>query len=61
MNPSGSYVIVEFMIREKKLKLPELEHLVESLEQRGLITSGENKALLRLGNKLLPKLPADPR
>ncbi len=60
MNASGSYVVVEFMIREKKVLLFELEHLLESLEQRGLISSGERRALLQLGNRLLPKHLADP-
>ena len=60
MNASGSYVIVEYMIREQKVMLFELRHLVESLERRGLITPGEHQALLRLGSKLLPKLPTDP-
>ena len=57
MNASGSYVVIEFMIREKKVILFELKYLVESLERRGLITPREHKALLRLGNKLLSKLP----
>jgi hypothetical protein len=60
MNASGSYVVVEYMIRQKKVMHFELKHLVETLEQRGLITLGEQQALLKLGNKLLPKLPTDP-
>jgi hypothetical protein len=60
MNASGSYVVVEFMIRQKKVMLFELKHLVESLERRGLITPDEQQSLLRLGNRLLPKLPTDP-
>ena len=60
MNASGSYVVVEFMIRERKVMLFELKHLVDSLEHRGLITQQEQQALLRLGNKLLPKPPIDP-
>jgi hypothetical protein len=60
MHASGSYVVVEFMIREKKIMLFELKHLVDSLERRGLITPREQQALLRLGDRLLPKLPPDP-
>lgn len=60
MNASGSYVVVEFMIREKKIMHFELKHLVESLERRGLITPREQQTLLRLGDRLLPKLPPDP-
>ena len=59
MNASGSYVVVEGMIRQKKVMLFELKHLTASLERRGLITSAEHQALLRLGYKLLPKLPVD--
>ena len=60
MNASGSYVVVEFMIRERKVMLFELDHLVDSLARQGLITQKEQQALLRLGNKLLPKLPIGP-
>lgn len=60
MNASGSYVVVEYMIRHKKVMLFELKHLAASLERRGLITPGEHRALLRLGYRLLPKLPVDP-
>jgi hypothetical protein len=60
MNTSGSYVVVEYMIRQKKVMHFELKQMVESLQRRGLITPGEHQALLRLGNKLLPKLPTDP-
>ena len=59
MNASGSYVVVEYMIRQKKIMLFELRHLVASLERRGLITPKENQALLKLGHKILPKLPTD--
>ena len=60
MNASGSYVVVEFMIRQKKIMMFELKQMVESLERRGLITPSEGQALVRLGNRLLPKLPPDP-
>jgi hypothetical protein len=60
MNPSGSYVVVEYMIRQRKVPRFELKHLVASLERRGLITPREHQALLRLGDKLLPKIPTDP-
>ena len=56
---SGSYVVVEYMIRQKKIMLFELRHLVNSLERRGLISSKENQSLLKLGQRLLPKLPTD--
>ena len=59
MNASGSYVVVEYMIRQKKVMRVELKHLVDTLEGRGLITPGEHRALLNLGNRLLPKLPAE--
>ena len=60
MNASGSYVAVESMIRQKKVMLFELKHLTASLERRGLLTPGEHQGLLRLGYKLLPKIPIDP-
>lgn len=60
MNASGSYVAVEGMIRQKKVMLFELRHLTAFLERRGSITPAEHQALLRLGYKLLPKLPIDP-
>lgn len=60
MNTSGSYVVIEGMIRQQKVMLFELKHLAASLERRGLITPGEHQALLRLGYRLLPKLPVDP-
>lgn len=60
MQETGSYVRVESMIRQKKVMLFELKHLVDSLERRGLITPSEYQALLRLGQKILPKLPIDP-
>jgi hypothetical protein len=59
MNPSGSYAVVEYMIRQKKVMRFELKHLVASLERRGLITPREYDALLRLGDKLLPRLPVE--
>ena len=59
MQISGSYVFVESMIRQNKVMLFELKHLVASLERRGLITAAEQKALLKLANRLLPKLPTD--
>ncbi|HET6595254.1 MAG TPA: hypothetical protein VFG81_06510 [Anaerolineales bacterium] len=58
MNASGSYVVVEVMICEKKMLLFELDHLLESLERRGLITPREHRVLLQLGDRLLPKHPA---
>jgi hypothetical protein len=60
MNVSGSYMVVEHMIRQKKVLRFELKHLVESFERRGLITPRERQILIWLGNKLLPKLPTDP-
>jgi hypothetical protein len=59
MNNSASYAVVESMIRQKKVMLFELKHLVASLERRDLITPSEHQALLRMGNRLLPKLPID--
>jgi len=59
MSVSGSYVVVEYMIRQKKVMLFELRHLVASLERRGLITSHEHQSLLKLGQRLLPKLPVE--
>lgn len=60
VNATVSYSFVEYMIRQKKVLLFELRHLVESLERRGVITPTEQQDLLRLGDKLLPKLPTDP-
>ena len=59
MRATGSYVVVESMIRQKKVMLIELKHLVASLARRGLITPSEHEALLRLGQRILPKLPTD--
>ena len=59
MHMSGSYVVVEYMIRQKKIMLFELRHLVASLERRGLISAKEHESLLKLGLKMLPKLPTD--
>ena len=55
MQTSGSYLVVETMIRQNKVMLSELEQLVSSLEKKGLITSTEQRALLQLALKLLPK------
>jgi len=52
---SGSYVIVESMIRQNKVVFSELEQLVDSLSRRGLISQQEQKDLLRLARKVLPK------
>ena len=60
MNGSRTYAVVESMIRQKKVMLFELKHLTASLERRGLLTPGEHQGLLRLGYKLLPKIPIDP-
>ena len=60
MQAIGSYLVVEYMIRQKKILLFELRHLVASLERRDLITPKEYETLLRLGKKILPKLPTDP-
>jgi hypothetical protein len=59
MQTSGSYLIVESMIRQNKVMFFELEHLVASLERRGLITAVEQKALLKLARRILPQLPTD--
>ena len=55
MQFSGSYVIVESMIRQNKVVFSELEQLVISLSRRGLISTKEQKDLLRLAQKVLPK------
>jgi hypothetical protein len=55
MEFSGSYVIVESMIRQNKIVLSELEQLVNSLTRRGLITTKEQQSLLLLARKVLPK------
>jgi hypothetical protein len=60
MQAIGSSLVVEYMIRRKKVLLFELKHLLESLERRDLITPRELEALLRLGEKRLPRLPTDP-
>jgi hypothetical protein len=59
MQYSGSYLVVETMIRQNKVMLFELEHLVDSLRRRGLITISEREALLQLAIKILPKTPAN--
>lgn len=56
---SGSYIIVESMIRQNKVMFSELERLVDSLNRRGLINIKEQKALLVLAKKVLPKPLAD--
>jgi len=55
MQFSGSYVIVESMIRQNKVGFSELEQLVISLGRRGLISTKEQQDLLRLARKILPK------
>ncbi len=55
MQTSGSYLVVETMIRQNKVMLSELEQLVSSLEKKGLITTTEQKALVQLARKLLSK------
>ena len=60
MQANGSYVAVESMIRQKKVLLFELKHLIDSLERRGSITPAEYQDLLRLGQRTLPQLPLDP-
>jgi hypothetical protein len=61
MQAHGSYATVESMIRQKKVMLFELKHLIDSLERRELITPAEYQALLRLGQRFLPQLPLDPQ
>ena len=55
MQFSGSYVIVETMIRQNKMGFSELEQLVDSLSRRGLISTSEQQHLLNLARKVLPK------
>lgn len=55
MQFSGSYVIVESMIRQNQVMFSELEQLVNSLSRRGLISIKEQQALLTLARKVLPK------
>lgn len=57
MQYSGSYLVVETMIRQNKVMLFELEHLVDSLKRRGLLTMAERESLLQLAKKVLPKSP----
>jgi len=59
MQTSGSYVLVESMIRQNKIMLFEVKHLVASLERRGLLTPAEHNMLLQLASKVLPKLPME--
>jgi hypothetical protein len=59
MKTSGSYVVVETMMRQHKIMLFELKHLVDSLERRGLITPPEHRSLMRLGERILPKVASD--
>lgn len=59
MQYSGSYLVVESMIRQNKVMLFELEHLVNSLQRRGLLTVAERESLLQLAVKILPKTPAN--
>ena len=59
MEYSGSYVIVESMIRQNKVMFSELEQLVNSLIRRGLIDIKEQQALLHLARKILPKAHTD--
>jgi hypothetical protein len=61
MQTKSSYASVEAMIQQKKVMLFELKHLIDSLERRELITPAEYRALLRLGQKVLPQLPLDPQ
>jgi hypothetical protein len=55
MQYSGSYVIVESMIRQNKVILSELEQLVDSLVRKGLLNAKEQEALILLAKKILPQ------
>jgi len=55
MQYSGSYVIVESMIRQNKVMLSEVEQLVDSLGRKGLLNDKEQQALILLARKILPK------
>lgn len=55
MQYSGSYLMVESMIRQNKLMLSELEQLVDSLRRKGLLNHKEQQALIHLAKKILPK------
>ena len=57
MQTSGSYVVVESMIRQNTVMLFEVEQLVDSLERRGLLNPNEQKDLIQLAKKVLPKTP----
>jgi hypothetical protein len=59
MGYSGSYIIVESMIRQNMVMFSELEELVDSLGRRGLLSRREQKALLVLAKKILPKYLLD--
>ena len=60
MEASDSYWVVERLIRAGEVSLSELESLLESLKEQGMITSAENEALLELAWQIsigTPSLP----
>jgi hypothetical protein len=59
MHYSGSYVVVETIIRQNKIVFSELEQLTATLQRRGLLHARERNALLDLGKRILPGIPAE--
>lgn len=60
MEASDSYVVVERMIRAGEISLSEVETLLESLKEQGLISDVENEMLLELAWKINTDTPSLP-
>jgi hypothetical protein len=52
MTASDSYIVVEKMIRLGEIVMSELVSLLDTLQEQGLITPKEHKALLELAKRL---------
>ena len=53
METSDSYIVVEKMIRLGEVLGSELERVLNSLEEQGLITESEHRTLLELAERLI--------
>jgi hypothetical protein len=51
METSDHYIVVERMIRLGEVLMSELEHLLDSLEEQGLISTSEHQTLLALAQR----------
>jgi hypothetical protein len=52
METSDHYIVVERMIRLGEVLMSELEHLLNALQEQGLISTSEHQTLLELARRL---------